>query len=40
MELLHIISQQYPYNTKIIAKYPFLNFLSKKKDFNPNFRPT
>ncbi len=33
MELLHIVWQQCPYNTKIIALYPFLNFLSKKKDF-------
>ncbi len=40
MELLHIVSQQYPYNTKIIAWHPFLNFLSKNWLFNPNFRPT
>ncbi len=39
MELLHIVSEQYPHITKIIAQYPFQIFLSKKWLFNPNLGP-
>ncbi len=40
MELLHIVSTTISTTTKIIAQYPFSNFLVKKWLFNLNFSPT